>query len=141
MVVREMATETREVMTIEQAADYLQMKSEDVRRLIEEREFPAFETVQGEWRVGLHELRRWIHRRTARHLGESMHLRVMSEEEMRRLREDTAAGRAEGLARRKPLTREWLDRVRETREAILEERGGKPFPKGWIREAIEWGRM
>ncbi|MFO8079402.1 MAG: helix-turn-helix domain-containing protein [Armatimonadota bacterium] len=141
MAVREMATETREVMTVEQAAEYLQMEPEDVRRLIEQREFPAFETVPGEWRVDRAALRRWIDRRTAKHLGEPIHIRAMSDTEMRRLREDTAAGRAAGLARRRPLTKEWLERVTARREAIRQRRGGKPFPSGWIREAIEEGRL
>jgi excisionase family DNA binding protein len=140
-MVREMATETREVMTVEQAAEYLQMEPDDVRRLIEEREFPAFETVPGEWRVDRSALRRWIDRRTAEQIGERWQSLSTSDEEMRRLREDTAAGRASGLARRRPLTGEWLDRVTARREAIRERRGGKPFPSGWIREAIEEGRL
>lgn len=135
------AIEAHEVMTIEQVADYLQLEPEDIRRLIEERELPAFETIPGEWRVDRGTLRRWIIRRTAEHVGERTHLHAMSNEEMRRLREDTAAGRAEGLARRKPLTNEWLERVTARREAILERRGGEPFPEGWIREAIEEGRF
>jgi excisionase family DNA binding protein len=132
-----MATETREVMTVEQVADYLQVEQETVRRLIEERELPAFEVVEGEWRIDRQALRRWIDRRIAEHSGDQASSRAMSNEDIRKLREDIAADRA----RRPPLTREWLDRVRATREGILEERGGKPFSREWIREAIDWGRM
>jgi excisionase family DNA binding protein len=132
-----MATETREVMTVDQVAEYLQVEQETVRRLIEERELPAFEVVEGEWRIDRQALRRWIDRRIAEHAGDQASPCAMSDEDMRKLGEDAA----EGQARRPLLTREWLDRVRTTREGILDERGGKPFSREWIREAIDWGRM
>lgn len=65
----------------------------------------------------------------------------MTPEEMRKLREDTVAGRADGLLRRQPLTREFLERVSRRREQILARRGGAPFPEGWVRDAIDEGRM
>lgn len=130
MVVREMATETREVMTVEQVAEYLQLEPEDVRTLIDERELPAFETVPGEWRVDRAALRRWIDRRIAEHCVQPLGGK-----------QGYTEGPARVLSDPPLMTNEWLDRIRGIRERVLEERGGKPFPKGWIREAISEGRM
>jgi len=137
--VREMATETPDVMTIEQVAEYLQATPEQVSRLIDERRLPVLRLVDGELRVPRDLLRDWIMREASGERRRGAGLRVLSDEEIRRSREEAYARLARGDAPR--LTQEFLDRMRETRERVLAERGGRPFPRGWIREAINEGRL
>ena len=135
----QMTTDARDVMTIEQVADYLQATPEQVRRLIDERGLPALRLVDGELRVPRDLLKDWIVREAAGDGDRRPAARAMNDEEIRRSREEAYARVARGDAPR--LTQEFLDRLRETRERILAERGGKPFPRGWIREAIDEGRL
>lgn len=115
-------------MTIEQVAEYLQIEPEDVRRLIDTRGLRAFEVADGELRVPFDELRRWMRQSLAERF-----------ERPAGVRQDQGGSTiADGVPR---LTQEFFDRIKDTREAILAERGGKPFPRGWIREAIDEGRM
>jgi len=141
MAVMVMATETREVMTIEQVAEYLQIEPDDVRRLIDARGLRAFEVADGELRVPFEELQRWVKRSVAEAAEPSANSIGMTPEEMREARQGPATGRVPVANNLPPLTQAFLDRVTATREAILAERGGKPFPKGWIREAIDEGRL
>ncbi len=136
-----MATGTRDVMTVEQVAEHLQVTADQVRRLIEERGLPALRLFDDVWRVSRPVLDRWIERESLGHIGERAPLRTMTRDQVRQLRDDTYAGRARGLTNAPRLTKEFLDRTREIREAVLADRGGKPFPKGWIHDAIEEGRL
>ncbi len=136
-----MAMEAREVMTVEQVAEYLQATPEQVRRLIDERGLPVLRLADGELRIPRDLLKDWIVREASGNGRRPREARGMTIEEMRKLREETKAGRARGLNNPPPLTQEFLDRVRANREAILRDRGGVPFPKGWIREAIDEGRL
>jgi len=134
-----MATDARDVMTIEQAAEYLQVTEDQVRRLIDERGLPALELVDGELRVPRGLLNDWIEREASGSAAWRSGSRVLTDEEIRRSREETYARLARGDAPR--LTQEFLDRLREIRERVLAERGGEPFPKGWVREEIDEGRL
>jgi len=111
MAVMVMATETREVMTIEQVAEYLQAGADDVRRLIEEYGMPALEVREGQWRIPRGVLDQWLNRRA-------------------RLRSQQRPAEGEGALRR----------ANELRERILRDRGGVPLPDGFGVDAMREAR-
>lgn len=139
LAVTGMAMEAREVMTVEQVAEYLQATPEQVRRLIDERGLPVLRLADGELRIPRDLLKDWIVREASGNGRRDSEQRIMTDEEIRRAREETYARIERGEAPR--LTQEFLDEMRAIRQAILDDRGGKPFPKGWIHEAIEEGRL
>lgn len=106
-----MAVETRDVMTVEQVADYMQLEPVDVERLIVERGLPAIEVSDHVWRIPRAALDDWLNR-TAR-----------SRDRERQMDGMEAIRQADKL-----------------REDILRRRGGVPLPRGFIVEAIREAR-
>lgn len=132
-----MATETREVMTIEQVAEYLQATTEQVQRLIDERGLPVLRLPEGELRVPRDLLKDWIVREASGNGRRTGRSRPMTDEEIRRSREEAYARIERGEAPR--LTQEFLDRMQATREAILRDRGGVPIPHEFFETARREG--
>lgn len=54
-------TSTRQLLTTEQAAEYMQVHLETVRQLLRKGELPGFKLL-GLWRIDLAELNAWIER-------------------------------------------------------------------------------
>ncbi|MEA3402741.1 MAG: helix-turn-helix domain-containing protein [Armatimonadota bacterium] len=113
-------------MTIEQAAEYLQIGADDVRELIEGGSLPAVRLLNDVWRVPKSALDEWL--RTMAYCNVPGKPQTSSDAEhalsdVRRHMNDHALERADRL-----------------RERILERRGGEPFAAGYSAELIREGR-
>ena len=107
-----MATEARDVMTIEQAAEYLQVTEEALRALLQSGELPAVRLDGDEWRVPRGALAEWLRAAAYANLWP-----------VRRARGERA-----------------LERLDALRRQMLERRGGVPFPDGHAAQLIREGR-
>ncbi|NLO06602.1 MAG: helix-turn-helix domain-containing protein [candidate division WS1 bacterium] len=103
-----MATETTDVMTLEQAADYLRLPVDETARLFEEGRLPAARIGDRYWRIQASVLDEWLRTAAYRNLVEA----------------------------RKAKGRRALERLEAVREQILRRRDGVPFPGGYGAEVI-----
>jgi len=99
------------MMTVEEAADYLQVNPKTLYRWLREGEVPGIKLGGNVWRVKKATLDEWVSRRSLQNVFEQ-------------------APR---------LTQEWLDRVRARRERLLEGMGGVPFRGDELDEMIDEG--
>lgn len=107
-MVEEMATETTDVMTLEQAADYLRLPVEETARLFAEGSLPAVRIGDRHWRIQSSVLDEWLRTAAYRNLAPT----------------------------RKANGKRALERLDALREQILERREGAPFPEGYGAELI-----
>jgi excisionase family DNA binding protein len=112
MVVREMAHELGEMMTTEQAGEYLKLPADEVERLVAEGSLPAARIGEDHWRIPEAVLNEWLRSSAYGNLA--------------------ATRRLDG---RRALAR--LDAVRER---IAERRGGELLPEGYGAELVREGR-
>ncbi len=76
-----MKAETREVMNMREAAEYLDVSVESLRRYLHEERIPAFK-LGNRWRLKKSVLDRWMEKRSTRHKkGEGKRRRAAFEEE------------------------------------------------------------
>ncbi len=107
MAVREMAVAEVAAMTLEQAAEYLQVSPEELEEWLEDGELPGTKLPSGVWRVPTSTLEGWLNHRARLNLQ----ARPVSGEQA-------------------------LRGARELRERILRRRGGEPLPQGSSVDAI-----
>jgi excisionase family DNA binding protein len=110
-MVREMAVAEVAAMTLEQAAEYLQVSPDELEEWLEAGALPGTKLPSGAWRVPRSTLEGWLDR----------HAQL-------------------NMRKRSVDVREALRQARELREQILRDRGGQPFPEGFGVEAVREAR-
>ncbi len=106
------AAEVHDLMTVKQAAEYLQVNPKTLYRWLKNGDMPGVKLNGNVWRVPRAELERWV-------------------SPMRGLRVIKPA---------RPVTADWLARMDRQRAELLKKMGGVPFKRGEIAEMIDEGR-
>ncbi len=106
------ADEVHELMTVKQAAEYLQVNPKTLYRWLAEGDIPGVKLGGRSWRVQRGTLTGWVRRQSIENV----------------------------IANAPRVTQEWLDEIRQHREEMLEDMGGEPFRGDEIEQMVREGR-